>query len=135
MKRAIVGATALILTAVEAHAEPQHAIDAYLARQRWVHMAETAARDGVVYEMCGWGMPDVRSAFVRAAIADGAPGGLWDELVRRFDRAAERHRDVVIALAVRAADFSLPSLFASRATRGCSSEERARIEAAWERPR
>lgn len=43
----------------------------YLAYQRWLHAADVAANDAVTYEVCGWGMIDLRTPFLAAAIKQG----------------------------------------------------------------
>ena len=49
----------------------------YLAIQRWLHEADVMANKSVTYEICGWGVIDLRTPFLSAAIERGIDIRVW----------------------------------------------------------
>ncbi|MFZ4703294.1 MAG: hypothetical protein ACOYMG_24895 [Candidatus Methylumidiphilus sp.] len=100
----------------------------YLTMQHWLHAADVAANDSVTYEICGWGVIDLRTSFLSAAIRQGGDVTAWDELAKRYDDAARERRRTEAVLTAQGANTPTERTSGLYATGGCSSVVRERIE-------
>lgn len=101
---------------------------AYLAMQCWLHAADAAANDGVTYEVCGWGVIDLRTPFLSAAIKQGVDATAWDDLATRYDDAARERRRTEAVLTAHGANAPTQRTSGLYATAGCAESVRTRIE-------
>ncbi|HYH20696.1 MAG TPA: hypothetical protein VD995_18975 [Azospirillum sp.] len=122
------GVALLFTHALDAHAEPSSLGSGYLAMQRWLHAADVAANESVTYEICGWGMIDLRTPFLSSAIKQGVDVTAWDELARRYDDAARERQRTEALLTAHGANAPMQRTSGLHATGGCTDAVRERIE-------
>lgn len=111
---------------LEARAE-EHG-SAYLTLQRWLHAADVTANESVTYEICGWGMIDLRTPFLSAAIKQGVDVQAWDELAKRYDDAIRERRRTEAVLTAHGANTPVQRTSGLYATGGCTDAIRERVE-------
>lgn len=119
-------AVALIATAHVSHAEERGS--GYLAYQQWLHAADVAANESVTYEICGWGMIDLRTSFLSAAIKQGVDVTAWHELAKRYDDAVRQRRQTEAVLTAHGANAPMQRTSGLYATGGCTDSVRERVE-------
>lgn len=100
----------------------------YIAYQRRLLAAEMAANDAVTYEICGWGMIDLRTSFLATAIKQGVDVTVWDELAKRFDDTARERRRTEAVLTAHGANAPMQRTSGLYATGGCTDALREQIE-------
>lgn len=100
----------------------------YLAFQRWLHAADVAANDAATYEICGWGMIDLRTPMLSAAIKQGVDVTAWHELAKRYDDAARERRETEAVLTAHGANAPMQRITGLYATGGCADKVREQIE-------
>lgn len=114
--------------ALDAHAEPDGYGSGYLAYQQWLHAADVAANESVTYEICGWGMIDLRTSFLSAAIKQGVDVTAWHELAKRYDDAVRERRQMEAVLTAHGANAPMQRTSGLYFTDGCSPARRKQIE-------
>lgn len=100
----------------------------YLAYQRWLFAADVAANDAVTYEICGWGMIDLRTPFLASAIKQDVDVTAWHELAKRYDDAMRERRQTEAMLTAHGANAPTQRISGLYATGGCTEPLRKRIE-------
>lgn len=111
---------------LQAHA--QEPGSGYLAMQRWLHAADVAANESVTYEICGWGVIDLRTPFLSSAIKHGVDVLAWDELAKRYDDTARERQRTEAVLTAHGANAPMQRTSGLHATSGCADAVRERIE-------
>lgn len=119
-------AVALIATAHVSHAEERGS--GYLAYQQWLHAADVAANESITYEICGWGVIDLRTPFLSVAIKQGVDVTAWHELAKRHDDAVRERRQTEAVLTAHGANAPMQRTSGLYATGGCTDTVRERIE-------
>ncbi|MBP7337496.1 hypothetical protein [Niveispirillum sp.] len=122
-------AAAFTLSVATSDSQAEERGSGFLAFQRWLHAADVAANDAVTYEICGWGMIDLRTPFLAAAIKQGVDVTAWDDLAERYDDAARERRQTEAVLTARGANAPMQRTSGLYATGGCTEALRKRI---WE---
>lgn len=120
----IIGASTLAMPAP--HAEERGS--GYIAYQRQLFAADMAANDAVTYEICGWGVIDLRTPFLIAAIKEGVDVTVWDALAKRFDDAEWERRRLEAVLTAHEENKPMQRTTGLYATGGCTNTVRKRIE-------
>jgi len=124
----VTGVALVFAHALDAHAEPNGLGSGYLAYQQWLHAADVAANESVTYEICGWGVIDLRAPFLSAAIKKGVDVTAWHELAKRYDDAARERRQTEALLTAHGANMPMQRTSGLYATGGCVDAVRERIE-------
>jgi hypothetical protein len=100
----------------------------YLAIQRWFHEADVMANKSVTYEICGWGVIDLRTPFLSAAIEQGIDIRVWEDLAKRYDDAERERRRAEAILTEHGENAPLKRTSGLYATGGCANSVREQIE-------
>lgn len=115
-----------IVACVQARAQERGS--GYIAYQRWLFAADTAANDAVTYEICGWGVIDLRTPFLIVAIKEGVDVTVWDALAKRYDDAERERRRLEAVLTAYGENKPTRRIGGLYATGGCADTVRERIE-------
>ncbi|WP_240002397.1 hypothetical protein [Oleisolibacter albus] len=121
-------AAALTFSVAAGDSHAQERGSGYLAFQRWLHAADVAANDAITYEVCGWGMIDLRTPFLAAAIKQSVDVTAWDDLAKRYDNAARERRRTEAVLTAHGANAPMQRTSGLYATGGCTDAVRERTE-------
>lgn len=124
---AVLAAT-LTFSVVAGDSHAQEPGSGYLSFQRWLHAADIAANDAVTHEICGWGMIDLRTPLLSAAIKQGVDVLAWDELAQRYDNAVRERRQTEAVLTAHGANSPMQRTSGLYATGKCAEPLRTRIE-------
>lgn len=103
---------------------------AFLSFQKWLFEADRAAIDMLTYEICGWGVIDLRTPLLQKAVASGMDPSGWRALAQRIDesvREARRNEALQTGQGTRPPSQRSVGL---HGTNGCAPDIRYRIEAA-----
>ncbi|HEY0838249.1 MAG TPA: hypothetical protein VGE72_30365 [Azospirillum sp.] len=99
--------------------------------ERWLAQADAAANDAVMFDICGWGAIDLRTAMLEAALAGGVPALVLDELALRFDGMITERRRLEAVLALQPGNAPAARTTGLFATGGCAAERRGEILKRW----
>lgn len=93
-----------------------------------MHAADVAANESVTYEVCGWGVIDLRTSLLSSAIEQGVDVLALDELAKRYDDAARERRRTEAVLTAHGMNAPMQRISGLHFTGGCTDAVRARIE-------
>lgn len=106
----------------------------FVPKQWWLQAAEATAGETLIHEICGWGIIDLLTPFLRTAERHGVHPMQLPELVARYDAAMVERRRLEAAMAVNPRNLPLNRNTGLLPTDSCSTPTRKRIMDLLETP-
>ncbi|HEV7285393.1 MAG TPA: hypothetical protein VGN75_11090 [Kaistia sp.] len=106
----------------------------FVPMQWWLQAAEATAGETLIHEICGWGIIDLLTPFLRAAERHGVHPMQLPELVARYDAAMLERRRLEAAMAVNPRNLPLNRDTGLLPTDSCSTPTRKRVMDLLETP-